>query len=114
MYLLPKTKIGKVSFWLVISGLLVIVVLNVVAELMQANDRCDANGICYSNVEEGGWVWLTRIIPSLLAMAAICTAGITSIVAIAKYRDRAILLFLSSLLGIMGMLFVLGEIFIEH
>ena len=115
IYFIPKTKIGKISFWLVISGFILIIILNVISGLMQANDYCDENGVCYSNLPDGSWIIIfTRIIPALLAMGCIIIAGITSFISIIKYKDYAILLFLSALLGIMGIIFVLGEFLVPH
>ena len=107
IYFMPKTKIGKISFLLVALGFLAIIILNAIASLMQANDICDANGICTAPEDNLRFV---RIGISLLAMGCILVAGITSIISIIKYRDYAIFLFLSALIGIMGIMFVLGEI----
>jgi len=112
IYFLPRTKLGKWSFWLVISGFLVIIILNIIAGLLQTNDYCDANGICYS--EDNGGFRPVRIVFSLLAMACIVIAGIASILAIVKYQDFAVLLFLSALIGLMGIMFVLGEFLFPH
>ena len=85
---------------------------------MQRNDICDENGICSPAPEslDGSqiFIFLTRVIPGLLAMGCILVAGITSIISIIKYKDYAISLFLSSLIGILGIIFVLGEIFVPH
>lgn len=115
IYFLPRTKIGKISFWLVISGFLLIIILNVIAGLMQSNDICNENGICYSNLPDGSLIIVfTRIIPGLLAMGCILIAGITSIISIVKYCDYTILLFLSALIGLLGILFVIGEFAFPH
>ena len=118
VYFIPKTKIGKISFLLVILGFFVIIILNIIAGLMQTNDICDAEGLCQpspgSLEESQSFIFLTRVIPSLLAMGCIIIAGITSIIAILKYHDRAILLFLSALLGLMGIIFALGEFLVPH
>ena len=117
MYWFPKTKMGKISFWLVIFGILVIILMNIMSTIMSRNDICDAEGC---EPAPGDWelnfvfMFFTRIFISLLAMGCVVIAGITSIIAITKYRDRAILLFLSALLGIMGIMFVLGEILVPH
>jgi uncharacterized membrane protein YhaH (DUF805 family) len=117
-YFFPKTRIGKISFWLVIFGFLMIIFLNIIAGLMQRNDICDENGICKpapKSVEENQiFILVTRVIPGLLAIGCILIAGIISIISIIKYRDYAIFLFLSSLIGILGILFVIGEFTVPH
>jgi hypothetical protein len=58
MKLLPQTKIGKVSFWLVITGFIVIVLLNVIDEAAYCGKCPDGyrkeggvcNPECYSEV----------------------------------------------------------------
>ena len=64
-------------------------------------------------VEQGG-ILIFKIILSLLAMGCMIIAGITSFVSIIKYRDYAISLFISSLIGLMGIVFVLGEFLVPH
>ena len=54
------------------------------------------------------------IIFGLLAMASILGSGILSLISIIKYRERAVLIFIPTILGILGLIFVLGEIFILH
>lgn len=112
IYFLPRTKIGKISFWLAVSGVLIIIILNIISGLMQKNDSCDENGICYSNPEGLGRT--IRIIFSLLAMAAVCISFITTLIAIIKYKDYALLLIIPLLLGLMGIMFVLGEFLVPH
>jgi len=93
IYFLPKTKIGRISFWIVI--------------------------VCFIGIYLQYWIAMATKSSILLFfgvsfMDALVTCGIISIVAIVKYRDYAILLFLSALIGIMGILFVLGEFLVPH
>ena len=92
-YILPKTKIGKISFWLVILSFI---------------------GI-YLNY----WIAMAARISmppllGILPLGILVICGITSFFAIIKYRDYAILLFLSALIGLLGILFVLGEFLFPH
>ncbi len=118
VYIMPRTKLGKVSFWLVISSILIIFILNVISGIMSKNDICTAEGICQPAPEDlelnSTFVLFTRILPGLLAMGCVVIAGILSIVVIVKYKERAILLFLSALLGLLGSIFMLGEILTIH
>lgn len=138
MYWLPKTKIGKISLWLGISGLIIIILLNILAETAYCGicpegykrDRSVCNPNCYYNnppclspsiepicnmdVADNN-LWRTSdIVFGLLAMAGILGSGIMSFISIIKYRERAILIFIPIILGIMGLIFVLGELFIPH
>jgi hypothetical protein len=91
---MPKTKIGKISFWMVIVAFIGIYL-----------------NYWLSMLSDGTW---RIVMPGFLMVGAVCICGIISIIAIVKYRDRAILLFLSSLLGILGIMFVLGEFLVPH
>ena len=57
---------------------------------------------------------LIRILPSFTAIFAIITGGVTSIISIIKRKDRAIFLFISALMGFLGLLVLLGEFLIPH
>jgi len=50
----------------------------------------------------------------LAALASGVMAGVTGLVSILKQRERTLLVYLSTILGIMVFLFVLGEIFFPH
>ena len=92
-YFLPKTKIGKISFWLVIISFIGVYLQYWIAMLAQIS------------------------IPPLLGLlpvAILIICGITSIISITKYKDIAIFLFLSSTLGILGILFLIGELLFPH
>lgn len=105
MYWLPKTRIGKISFWTVILGISIIIIMNIISNTALCSvERCELNQ---------SWRIFTIII-SLLAIISIIGGGISSIVALTKYHDKAIILFFPIVLGLFGVLFVLGEIFIQH
>ena len=109
---MPKTKIGKISFWLVVFGLLFVIIIGAIAGIIDSN-TCDADGVCAIEAESLA-MYSTRIIPSLLGMLSLVVGGITSIIAVVKYHDKAISLFISALIGIMGIIFVLGEFLVPH
>ena len=135
-YFLPKTKTGKVSLWLGISGLIVIILLNILAEnaycgLCPEGFRKDGNSCnpeCYYSTpkclspsvepfcnmgENDSWRPFD-IVFGLLAMVSVLVSGILSFISIIKYKERAILIFIPVILGVLGLIFVLGEIFIPH
>ncbi|MDP1694731.1 MAG: hypothetical protein Q8L34_04285 [Candidatus Woesearchaeota archaeon] len=107
-YWLPKTRLGKISFYVCISAFVIIYLQYGISIIIP--NRCDANG-CPDPV---GVEFLIRVIPGVLAMAIVLITGITSIISIVKYRDRAIVLFVSAFIGLLGLLFVLGEFLIPH
>jgi hypothetical protein len=89
----PKTKIGKFSFWVGISAFILVYVQYWLAMAFDVS---------------------IPILLGVLAMLCIVAAGVGSIIAITKYRDRTILLFVSALIGCLGMLFLLGEFLFPH
>ena len=93
IHFLPKTKIGKVSFWIVIASFIGLYMQYWIAMAFRLS-----------------------ILPfiGLLPMVMLVVCGITSFIAILKYRDYAISLFLSALLGLFGVLFVIGEFVFPH
>jgi hypothetical protein len=134
----PKIKIGKISLWLGLSGLLTIILLNVITEMAYCgicpegyrkeggacNPECyystpaclapSVEPTCTMNLADNN-LWRTfQIILGFIALAGIVGSGIMSWISILKYRERAILIFVPALLGILGLMFVLGEIFIPH
>jgi len=50
----------------------------------------------------------------LVALASGVMAGVTGLVSILRQKERTLLVYLSTILGIMVFLFVLGEIFLPH
>ena len=94
-----------------------IIILNIIAGLMARNDVCNVNG-CQPALESLGaspiFIFITRIIPGLLGMVAVLTSLVTSLIAIIKYKESAILLIIPLLLGLMGVMFVLGEFLTTH
>ncbi len=87
IYFYPKTKLGKVSFYGVLIGFLLLI--------MKTNN-------------------ILIPFPTIIFIGLICIFGITSIYSTIKNKDYAILLFVTSLLGILGILFTIGEILYPH
>jgi hypothetical protein len=93
VYWYPKTNIGKWSFWLTLLGL--------VTMYLQYWIAMATNG--------SSPIWL-----GLSSIALLVIFGISSIVSIAKFNDRAILLFFTSLFGLFGIFMILGEFIFPH
>jgi hypothetical protein len=89
----PTTKIGKISFWVGVGAFILLYLQYWYAMLFQ-----------------------TSVSPvlGLLPMLCILAAGVGSVVALTKYRDRAILLFLSAGIGALALLFLVGEFLFPH
>ena len=101
MYWMPKTKIGKISFWICISAFVLLFSQYWLSMLFSNNcvgDLCP---------DPGGFSILVKVVPGILAIALILITCVTSLIAIVKYHDRAILLFLPVLIGFMGIIFIL-------
>jgi len=92
VYWFPKTKIGRISFWVGVSAFVLLYVQYWLAMLFQTS----------------------IIFPGLLALFCILVAGASSILALTKYKDRSILLFVPALIGCFGLLLVLGEFLFPH
>lgn len=99
---LPKTKLGKISLLLIIMGIVIFYIQYWL-------------GILFPNPEPPiGLDLLIRILPGFTAIVAICISGVTSIISIIKKKDRAILLFVSTIIGLLGFVLILGELLIPH
>jgi len=75
------------------------------------NGPCNLDNSCVSSQSIGNTI---RIILSFLAMTCIFIGSITSFISILKYKDYAISLFISALIGILGIIFLLGEFLVPH
>lgn len=92
-YFLPKTRIGKISFWIVIAAFIGIYLEYWIAMATKSS---------------------SPPFLEILFMGALVICGITSFIAIVKYRDYAISLFISALIGLLGILFIIGEFAFPH
>ncbi len=93
IYFFPKTNMGKKSFWFALFGLFLMYVQYWTAMAFSISIPI-----------------LLGIIPMILMILF----GITSMIAIFKHKDLAISLFISSLIGILGIISVIGELFLPH
>jgi hypothetical protein len=138
MYWFPKTTIGKLSLWLVFLGVVTIILLNVIGDLAFCGKCPDGyrkegevcNPECYYSTPPclapsvpascnrelvASTVWRTLdIILGLAAMISILFGGVLSLLALFKKKDRAILLYLPLLIGVLGLVFIVGEFVFPH
>lgn len=89
----PKTKWGKISFWGTIVGIIMMFSLYWISLLRQLNIPIPFG--------------FTSVILNLIF-------GTTSIILIIRNKDRAILLFLSALLGLFAWFMLIGEFLFPH
>jgi hypothetical protein len=101
MYFLPKRRIGKISAFMVVVTIALIFGQYFLAMLLNREDS-------------PGLFFIIRIICAWIMLLGLCISGITSIISIAKYKDYAVTLFVTSLLGILGIIFLLGDFLFQH
>ena len=94
VYFFPRTEMGMISFLVVVISFIGIYLQYWLSISGLLNLRLPLSGFLMGGAIVGG--------------------GIISIISIVKYRDYAIFLFLSSLIGILGILFVIGEFAFPH
>jgi hypothetical protein len=101
VYFLPKTFLGRCSWWLIVAFILLVIAFELLAAVGQ----------------RGGETFLDNLalaIPIFLAgICGICSF-ITGAIGIFKSKDRSILVFLSTLLGLFVLIILVGEIAIPH
>jgi len=92
MYWFPKSKIGRISFWLGVSAFILMFLQYWIAMLFQTS----------------------FILPGILVMVAIIASGVSAVIALIKHKDKAILLIIPLLIGLFGIFFVIGELVFPH
>jgi hypothetical protein len=112
IHFFPKTKLGKISFWVVIIAFIGIY-LNYWISMIRVdlNDPCNLDNSCTSPEGLGRDI---MIVFSLTAMGCVIIGGIASFIAILKYKDHAVSLVISAFIGLMGIIFILGEFLVPH
>ncbi len=102
---MPKTKLGKLSVWLAIA---LFVLIAVVPTL---------DSTYYQGVEAGDTIFEDLTIRPFLAISALLgmlsgiLAFITGLIALIKYKERAVLVYLATGLGALLILFMIGDAF---
>jgi hypothetical protein len=93
MKFMSKTKLGKSSFWIIIASFVLLFIQYWIAMLLKIN------------------------IPpfiGLIPMITIFASGIISLTAIIKYKDYTISIFISLLIFLWSIAFIVGELLIRH
>jgi hypothetical protein len=92
MYFYPRSKIGRVSFWLAVVSLALMYVQYWFAMIFETSVR----------------------FPGLLVVLGICAGGVSAVVALTKYKDQAVLLIIAAIIGLLGFAMVIGELLLPH
>ncbi len=101
VYLLPKTRLGKLSIGLIIAFfLLLITSMLIVASGQEGGETIFDN------------LWIS--IPMISGVICAIASFITGIISIIRKKERAILVFISTAIGLLVLWFVIGEILVPH
>ena|SRR3989338_3379077 len=101
IYFLPKTTLGKWSFGLIISFFLLLICTTLIV----------------SSGQEGGETIFDNLLISIPMLAAgLCAIAsfITGIISIIKHKERSILVYISTFIGLLVLWFVIGELLVPH
>ncbi|MEK6906651.1 MAG: hypothetical protein AABW81_03450 [Nanoarchaeota archaeon] len=101
IYFLPKTYLGKWTVGLIIAFFLFLILAMLIV----------ASG------QEGGETIFDNLlisIPMILAVVSAIASFITGIISIIWKKERGILIFISAIIGLLILWFVLGEILVPH
>ena len=98
---LPTTTLGKCSFGFAIAAFLCFFVflLEITVFGLKGGDT---------------WTWDWPTMPILIAGVFFVSAFVTGIISILKYKERAVLVVLSTGVGALVLIFLLGEFFFPH
>ena len=102
MFLTPKTKLGKLSVISILLFFLFLIVMMIIVKVQAPKE----NQTFFSNF------WLS--VPGFLSMAFGIVSFITGLISIIKHKERAFLVYISTLIGLMVLWFVIGEILVSH
>lgn len=99
--LMPKTNLGRWSIWLIIGFFVFLGLFYLAVALGQRGGET-----FFSN--------LILTIPILLAGVSGILSFFTGITSIVKSKERSVLVFLATVLGLFVLFFVMGEILFPH
>ncbi|MFH1209212.1 MAG: hypothetical protein V1663_00265 [archaeon] len=100
-FFLPQTKLGKISVWLITVSFLLLALMRFFVFLGQRGGET-----FFDNLYLG--------IPGILAGISIISAFFIGIWSIIKYKERSVFVFISTLIGLIGLFFLIGEITVPH
>lgn len=110
MHLLPKTRLGK---WAVRCGATFVILFGF-SSIVSALNALQLNTGGTNDVMMNPVLRPLLIGIGLFALASGVASFFTGIVSITKHNERAILVYLFTVLGFLALLFILGELFLPH
>lgn len=105
-HFVPKTNLGKWSVRLIIAFFLLFILTQIIAAVGRGQGAFDSDSFNIYQI----------LIPITIIPAGICgiAAFITGIIGVAKSKERSVLVFLATAIGLFVLIFVLGEILVPH
>jgi hypothetical protein len=103
MNILPKTKLGKWSLWL-LAGFFLLLLFTTVIVVGLFN-------------QEGGKTFIDNLyisIPMFSAFGSAIAAFVIGVVSVWKYKERALIIAIPIIIGLLVTLFILGEVTTPH
>jgi len=101
IHLIPKTRLGKWSIWLIIAFILLFITFQL---LVASGQR--GGSTFFSN--------LALSVPMLIAGISGVSAFFTGIIGILKSKERSVLVFIAMIIGFFILVFVLAEFLFPH
>jgi cytochrome bd-type quinol oxidase subunit 2 len=101
VYFIPKTRLGRWSLCLIITTILFFIILSLLA----------ASG------QQGGDTFLDNLalaIPGLIMIISGVAAFFTGIISLIRSRERGILVFIATLLGLFVIIFITGDLLFPY
>lgn len=106
MFIVPKTKLGKWSVWLIIVFFVLFILVQIIAAVGHSQGAFDSDSAKIYQI----------LIPITIIPAGICgiAAFFTGIISIIKIKERSVFVSLATAIGFFVLIFVLGEILVPH
>ena len=101
IYLLPKTKLGKWSIGLIVAFFLFLIIGMIVVSTGQTGGETIFDNLYIS-------------IPMISAVISAIASFFTGIISIIWKKERGILIFISTIIGLLILWFIVGEISVPH
>jgi flagellar biosynthesis protein FliQ len=101
LHFVPKTRLGRWSIWFIIAFILLLISFQL---LVVSGQR--GGDTFFSN--------LALSVPMLVAAISGILAFFTGIISIIKNKERAVLVFVATIIGLFILVFVLGEFLVPH
>jgi len=101
-YIIPGTKLGTLSCFLIVFFIILIIIANIIVQMQEPrNDKTFFDNPLLSGT-------------MLIAVLSGISSFILGTTAIIWKKERASLVFISSLLGLLVLVFIIGEFLVEH